>query len=109
MAIHSSDVTIKVTPEVLNTKAQEVSAAVSQMERLFDSVQATVERTKFYWVGEAGNLNRKLFQEQKEDVREIISRLKEHPVNLQKIAKTYSGTEDTLTEAASRLPNDLID
>ena len=51
MAMDSSGVEIKVQPDVLNAKASDVSTSISQMEQLFDTVQTTVARTKYYWIG----------------------------------------------------------
>ncbi|MDO5415633.1 MAG: WXG100 family type VII secretion target [Lachnospiraceae bacterium] len=109
MGMNASGVEIRVLPEVLNAKAQEVTAAITQMEHLFENVQTTVSRSKYYWIGEAGELHRKMFEEQKDDVAEILVRLKEHPVDLQKIAKTYTSTEQQLAEAASQMSSNLID
>jgi len=118
MAMDSSGVEIKVQPDVLNAKASDVSTSISQMEQLFDTVQmeqlfdtvqTTVARTKYYWIGEAGELHRKMFEEQKDDVETLLKRLKEHPVDLQKIAKTYIDTEQRQTEASSQMSSNLID
>ncbi|MCC8026246.1 MAG: WXG100 family type VII secretion target [Clostridium sp.] len=109
MAMDSAGVEIKVLPEVLNAKAQEVTAAIGQMERLFESVQRTVDRTRYYWVGEAGELHRNSFKEQQDDINHILERLKEHPVDLQKIAHTYTQTEEQLTQAASQMSSNLIE
>ena len=109
MAMDSSGVEIKVQPDVLNAKASDVSTSISQMEQLFDTVQTTVARTKYYWIGAAGELHRKMFEEQKDDVETLLKRLKEHPVDLQKIAKTYIDTEQRQTEASSQMSSNLID
>ena len=109
MAMDSSGVEIKVQPDVLNAKASDMSTSISQMEQLFDTVQTTVARTKYYWIGEAGELHRKMFEEQKDDVETLLKRLKEHPVDLQKIAKTYIDTEQRQTEASSQMSSNLID
>ena len=109
MAMDSSGVEIKVQPDVLNAKASDVSTSISQMEQLFDTVQTTVARTKYYWIGESGELHRKMFEEQKDDVETLLKRLKEHPVDLQKIAKTYIDTEQRQTEASSQMSSNLID
>lgn len=109
MAMDGAGVEIKVQPEVLRAKADEVSGAIVQMEQTFESVQSTVERTRYYWIGEAGELHRRMFEEQKDDVEELLKRLKEHPVDLQKIAQTYSDTEQAQTAAASQLSSNLID
>ncbi|MDO4329651.1 MAG: WXG100 family type VII secretion target [Lachnospiraceae bacterium] len=109
MAMDSAGVEIRVQPDILNAKAEEVSGAIAQMEQLFESVQATAARTKYYWIGEAGELHRKMFEDQKDDIVQLLQRLKEHPVDLQKIAKTYTETEQQLTEAASLMSSNLID
>lgn len=109
MAMSESGVEIKVQPEVLDLKAQEVTTAISQMEQLFNSVLNTVSRTQYYWIGAAGDVHRQAFEDQKDDITTILNRLKEHPVDLQKIANTYRTTESALAEAASQLSSDLID
>lgn len=109
MAMNASGVEIKVQPEVLDAKAQEVTTAIAQMERLFDAALNTVSRTQYYWIGAAGEVHRKAFEDQRDDITAILNRLKEHPVDLQKIANTYRETERALTEAASQLSSDLID
>lgn len=50
-----------------------------------------------------------MFEEQKDDVETLLKRLKEHPVDLQKIAKTYIDTEQRQTEASSQMSSNLID
>lgn len=109
MAMNGSGVELKVSPDVLDRKAVEVTGAITQMERMFETVINTVERTKNYWIGEAGNAHRAAFLEHKDDIAEILQRLKEHPADLQKIANTYRDTESALTEAASQLSSNLID
>lgn len=109
MAMDGLGVEIKVEPDVLDAKAQEVSSAVSQMEQLFNSIQATVDRTQYYWIGEAGNVHRNAFREQKDDIEVILKRLKEHPVDLRKIANTYRTTERDQTNISSQMSSNLID
>ena len=64
------------------------------MEQLLANVQDTVNRTEYYWNGEAAELNRKVFLEQKEDMEEILTRLKEYPATLRKVANIYRETEE---------------
>ncbi len=109
MAMDRAGVEIRVQPDILNSKAAEVSAAIAQMEQLFESVQSTAARTRYYWIGEAGELHRKMFEDQKDDIVKLLARLKEHPVDLQKIAQAYVDTEQKLTEAASQMSSNLID
>ena len=62
MKLDASTVEIKVQPEVLDLKAQEVLSAVNKMEQIINSIQTTVSRTQYYWVGDAGNVHRKMYE-----------------------------------------------
>lgn len=79
MEMNSKDIKMNVLPNELDMKAQEATTAIFEMEQLLANVQDTVNRTEYYWNGEAAELNRKVFLEQKEDMEEILTRLKEYP------------------------------
>ena len=49
---------IKVSTEVLNNKAAEVSKELDAMRRDFDTLRQTVQNSTSYWIGEAGDLHR---------------------------------------------------
>ena len=86
MEMNSKDIKMNVLPNELDMKAQEATTAIFEMEQLLANVQDTVNRTEYYWNGEAAELNRKVFLEQKEDMEEILTRLKEYPATLRKVA-----------------------
>lgn len=94
MEINSKDIKINVLPNELDIKAQEAATAIFEMEQLLANVQDTVNRTEYYWNGEAAEINRKVFLEQKEDMEAILSRLKEYPETLRKVANIYRETEE---------------
>lgn len=85
MEMNSKDIKMNVLPNELDMKAQEATTAIFEMEQLLANVQDTVNRTEYYWNGEAAELNRKVFLEQKEDMEEILTRLKEYPATLRKV------------------------
>lgn len=94
MEMNSKDIKMNVLPNELDMKAQEAAIAIFEMEQLLANVQDTVNRTEYYWNGEAAELNRKVFLEQKEDMEEILTRLKEYPATLRKVANIYRETEE---------------
>lgn len=94
MEINSKDIKMNVLPNELDIKAQEAATAIFEMEQLLANVQDTVNRTEYYWNGEAAEINRKVFLEQKEDMEAIPSRLKEYPETLRKVANIYRETEE---------------
>ena len=46
------DITLRVTPEALKTKANEVEGQIKALETEFNTIQDLVSRTSGYWIGE---------------------------------------------------------
>lgn len=107
MAI-TGDVHIKVNSAVLNSKAQSVSKSIKNMENCFEQLETIINRTSYYWIGEAGDLHRNIYKNQKPQIEEMIKRLKEHPIDLMSIAQTYDAAEAAVQSMAVELPGDII-
>lgn len=108
MAI-GGNVIIKVNPEVLVQKSGEVSADIKKLSTCFDDLERIVNRTSYYWIGEAGDMHRKLYQEQKENVDEMMRRLEEHPRDLLDIAQKYVDVENVAGTIANELSGNVIE
>ena len=111
MAMNESplqNITLKVTPEVLVSKSEEVTKRINQMSLHFDQLFQLIEKTKGYWVGEAGDKHRTLYKDMTDDIDEMLSRLKEHPVDLVTIAQQYSDVELKIEQEIASLPGDII-
>ena len=106
--IMGSMVTLKVTPEVLVSKADEVLKDVNAIKIAMDTTQQKVEGTHAYWIGEAGDLHRKLYNDQKESIDEMMRRLAEHPRDLKIIANNYTTTEREVESMANALTDNVI-
>ncbi len=102
-------ISFKVKTEVLVEKSQEVSASIRKMAACFDDLERMINRTSYYWIGEAGEIHRRLYQEQKDHVDEMMKRLKEHPEDLLAIARNYVQTEQAAEAVADGLPGDAIE
>lgn len=100
--------TVKVTTEVLVSKADEVKTKLDQMQRLLDTIEETVAHTKGYWLGEAAEVHRQMYEDQKEAIAEIMKRLNEHPVDLKQMAGVYSQAEAAIKSIAESLPADIL-
>lgn len=107
MAIQGS-VQLLVTPEVMNAKAGDVEKCVSNMRRRFDAMKTLVDKSKGYWVGEAGDMHRQNYEEQKENIETVLKRIAEHPVDLRNIAQTYTSTELKAESIIQELPGDVL-
>lgn len=108
MAINGA-VELLVTPEVLHTKAVEVEKNVTNMRQRFENMKTLIDKSKSYWIGEAGDLHRQNYSEQQENIQMILNRLAEHPVDLRQIAQTYSDVELKIEETIIQaLPGDVL-
>lgn len=99
---------LKVTPEALKQKADEVSKNISQMEKLMAEMESTVKKTEHYWIGEGGNTHRNAYNKRRDAVGEMLRRFKEHPRDLLTMAGIYEQAEAEVVELANELPGDVI-
>lgn len=102
------EVHIKVNSTVLTDKAQAVSTSIKNMDNCFEQLESIIKRTSYYWIGEAGDLHRKIYEDKKPQIEDMMKRLKEHPVDLVAMAQTYETTEAMVQSLASELPGDVI-
>ena len=107
MAI-SGEVILKVTPEQLQTKAQVTKNNINLLKTAFENIRSIMIRTQNYWIGEAGDLHRRLYTDESEQIQEMFARLSEHPADLEQIARTYLNVEDVVENIAMELPGDVI-
>ena len=102
------DVQLKVTPEELKVKAEQVNGHLSALRQRFQSMEQSVNRSASYWQGEAGDMHRRDYQERKEGIGEIFRRLSEQVSDLQAIAANYQESERQVSEFLGDLPSDVI-
>lgn len=96
--------TLKVTPEEMVSAASELSGYVSNMNECFNQMKNTMSQTANYWVGEAGDAHRQLYQEQVAKTEEIIARYTEHVRDLNAMAGVYDEAEKQAEAKAEELP-----
>lgn len=102
------NVEIKVSTAALASKAQTVSKSVTNMANCFENLGRIIDRTSYYWIGEAGETHRRIYREQKPKIDEMMKRLKEHPADLLTISQTYESAESEVQAIAAELPADVI-
>ena len=96
--------TLKVTPEEMAAAASELSGYVANMSECFTQMKNTMVQSASYWVGEAGDAHRQLYNEQVEKTEEIIARYTEHLRDLNAMAGVYSEAEAQAEAKADELP-----
>lgn len=101
-------ISLKVTPAILKTKAAEIQTDIRAMENEYKSIQDIISRTTGYWIGVAGDKARREFDSQKEEMQNVLRRLKEHPVDLLIMAGVYEQTERNVLAQNQSLATDVI-
>lgn len=101
-------INLKVTPEQLEQKAKDVSLAVSKMKSDFNKLSMAINGTHSYWIGQAGDLHRKLYNDKVNEVNEILRLLGKYPTDLMQMAGIYTKTENENKAAAATLNSNVI-
>lgn len=102
------NVEFRVTTEALKQQANEVSTRVTRVQDLFSELRRTIQNTRSYWIGEAGNLYRQRYEERQDELDEMFRRLKEHPRDLLQIAGVYEEGERQVLEIINDLSTNAI-
>ena len=95
---------LKVTPEEMQSAAAELTGYVNTMEQSFRDMKQTMTASAHYWVGQAGDAHRELYNEQVADAEEFLARCREHIRDLNTMAGVYIQAEQTATAKAEELP-----
>lgn len=103
-----ADLVLRVTPEILEKKAEEFTGIISEIKEHFDQIEAISARTKGYWQGEAGDKDRAGYASYKDDINFIIRRLQEHPTDLLSMAGIYREAERDVASKNATLKTDQI-
>lgn len=102
------DIEIKVKPEQLIAKADEVTQRLNKLKAAFSQMDALVNGSKSYWRGQAGDAHREIYKGEREAVDEMLKRLDEHPADLRAIALNYIEGEALVTQISASLPSDAL-
>ena len=102
------EIILKVSPEVLKSKASDVENEIKKLENHFNSIQDIVSRSNGYWVGSAGDKARSEFNKQKDDTSKVIRRFREHPPELLTMAGIYDEAEREALADNEALDTDVI-
>ncbi len=103
-----SDAKLKVDSNAMITKAGEVSEAIRKMQNAFDDIENIVRKTSAYWEGAAADYYRQMYNDKKDQVQEVLNRLKEHPEELELMANNYVAVEKRNEDSNAKLRNDYI-
>ena len=99
---------IRVNPEHLAAKASSIEGKLRGLTAALTEFEQKVNRTGGYWSGEAGDLYRSKYQESKEEIYDMLDRIRSHAGNLSAIARNSSENERESEELAESLMEQVI-
>ena len=92
----------------LTAAAATLREKIQKAETSYENVMTIVKNTERYWIGEAGNEHRNAFLEERDDIDQILLRLKEHPTDLLAIAGVVEQAVTVVDNIVSQPSVDLI-
>ena len=101
--LQSAAATLREKIQKAETSYENVKAETS-----YENVMTIVKNTERYWIGEAGNEHRNVFLEERDDIDQILLRLKEHPTDLLAIAGVAEQAAEKTKEIVSQPSVNLI-
>ena len=99
---------LRVEPELIAAKAYNVKSKIGELQQAFEAMEQSVNKTRQYWIGEAGEAHRDYFERKKGQMEEMIRRWNEEVSDMFEISDTYEMAEKAILEAAQGLPADVI-
>lgn len=108
LTINAQTMEILVDPERMMEKSSFITGKVEILTECIAGFEDKVNDTSGYWIGEAGDLYRSMYRESKEEIGEIMERLRSHANKLYAIAQQSSENEKEVTELAESLMDQVI-
>lgn len=96
--------TLKVRTEELTQQASTVRNQIGSMESGFDALKRLVDGTTNFWIGEAGEHHRGLYQNKLGQIETILRRYREQVKDLEEMAGVYVSVEQLNEEISEVLP-----
>ncbi len=102
------EVVLKVSPELLVKKAESILNDVVVLKQALERIEQKIDGTRSYWNGEAGEQYRQIYNEQRQEIKNIISRLEENPKRLMVVSNQYRDVDKEAAQAIDELMGNVI-
>lgn len=100
--------TILVTPEQLESTANEFSSVMTQVQSLANSMTDQVNGLSAKWQGEASTAYVNKFNQLNDDIAKLAGMINEHVTDLNEMASVYRTAEQANEELSNSLAGDVI-
>lgn len=102
------NITLRVNPETLVQKVDQILALLGNMEKEFDQMDGCVKRSVNYWDGGGGSAHRNAYAEFTDDILAAENMVKSSAAVLRQMAEGYLSEDQKGSEISSGLPVDVI-
>lgn len=100
--------TILVTPEQLESTANEFNGIMTQVQRLASSMTDQVNGLGAKWQGDASQAYINKFNQLNDDIAKLTAMINEHVTDLNEMAARYRSTEQENEELGNSLAGDIL-
>lgn len=100
--------TLRVTPEQLESTANEFASKGTTVGNLTTQMTQLVEGLSSIWEGEAATAYTAKFRQLDDDIQKIIRMIQEHSNDLNEMARVYREAETTNQDEIEGLSGDVI-
>lgn len=99
---------ILVTPEQLESTANEFNSAMVQVKGLTQAMTDQVNGLSARWQGEASDAYRNRFNQLNNDIAKLAAKINEHVTDLKEMAGVYRSAEKANEELGNSLAGDIL-
>lgn len=103
-----SDITIKVSTDVLVNQADAIRRTTNNTLALFQNIEQIVNNSQSYWEGEAQSKHLAAIRKLSPQYIEISQKICTRTDNLLKMAGLYNESENTSVQDSQSLPSNII-
>jgi WXG100 family type VII secretion target len=103
-----ADITLRVKPEVLSAKADEMDNQKSQIIQLMDQAKQEITSLPGTWKSAAADEFQNRFKQIYDDIDNMLAVAAEHISDIKEAAQIYTAAEQAAKTAAEGLPTDGV-
>lgn len=102
------NITLTVSPHEMYSVASDIEGKIKDSRASFEALIQKTNSTSSYWEGDAGESERKRFENQNENFQKLISNLTNYVSELRAITAIYENSESLTVEYANSLESGIL-
>ena len=103
-----TDITLRVDPNVLSAKADEMNGQKTTIMQIMDQAKTEITSLTGTWISEASDEFQNRFKQIYDDIDNMLAITSEHISDIKEAAQIYTQAESAARTAAEGLPTDGV-